>query len=242
LIVQLDQGEAEKSASKLYALDGPSGRVIWQRSRAVPASWATPIAIEAAGKAQIVTLGVPWVIAYSMKDGTELWRAEGLSNEVTPSPVFAGGLVYAVSPNEKLFALRPDGQGDVTKTHVAWSAEDGIPDISSPVSNGELTFVVTTGGTVTCYDAKDGKKQWEQDLSLETQASPSIVGNRLYVSGATGLTVVLEASRQFKELARSDLGEKVVATPAFAHSRIFVCGANHLFCIAADSAKLARRD
>src|SRR5438128_1800588 len=83
-------------------------------------------------------------------------RRDRLDGEVTPSPVFAGGTLFIVSPSNKLQAIRPDGQGDVTKTHLGWMAEDGIPDITSPVSNGELVFVIDTGGMLTCYDAKDG--------------------------------------------------------------------------------------
>src|SRR5207248_212939 len=98
VLVQMDQGDAEHNLSKIYALDGASGRVSWQRNRPVGVSWATPTAIEVGGKAQIVTLSVPWVIAYAAQDGTELWRAEGLNNEVTPSVVFAAGLVLAISP------------------------------------------------------------------------------------------------------------------------------------------------
>ena len=111
LIVLLDQGEPDEGKSKLYALDGRTGRVVWERPRKVGASWASPIVIEAAGKAQVIALAVPWVIAYAAKDGTELWRVEGLNGEITPSPVFAGGLVIVPSPSEKLLAIRPDGTG-----------------------------------------------------------------------------------------------------------------------------------
>jgi outer membrane protein assembly factor BamB len=240
LIVQFDQGEAEQNASRLYAFEGATGQIVWQRPRPVPASWATPLVIDLGEQPQIITLGVPWIMAYSAKDGTELWRAEGLANEVTPSAIYAAGLIYAVSPNEKLLALRPDGHGDVTKTHIAWSSEDNIPDISSPTSNGELLFTVTTPGLLTCYDAKDGKKQWEQDLAMECHASPSIANGRLYVTGTKGIVVVLELGRQPKELARSDLGEKVYASPAFAPGRIFFRGVKHLFCIGSAGGNLAR--
>src|SRR5262249_49101061 len=145
----------------------------------------------------------------------------------------------AVSPNEKLMAIRPDGHGEVTKTHVAWSAEDNVPDISSPVSNGDLVFTLSTPGMLTCYDAKDGKKQWERDFEMECNASPSLAGNRFYIVGAKGVVIVLEAGRVFKELGRSDLDEKVFASPAFARGRIFLRGVNHLFCIGGEE-KLAR--
>jgi len=90
LIVQLDQGEADERRSRLYALDGRTGRVIWQKDRKVGCSWTSPIVIEAAGKPQIITLAVPYAIAYAATDGAELWRADCLYGEVTPSPVFCG--------------------------------------------------------------------------------------------------------------------------------------------------------
>jgi outer membrane protein assembly factor BamB len=231
VIVPLDQGDPDDKLSKLYSLDSATGAVVWEQPRPVGASWATPIVFDAAGQAQIATLAVPWVIAYAAKDGAELWRAECLDGEVTPSPIFAADTLFVVSPANKLQAIRPDGHGDVTKTHLSWMAEDGIPDITSPVSNGELVFVINTGGMLTCYDAKEGTKQWEHDLSDECNASPSIAGGNLYLITKKGTLVVTEAAREFKELGRSPLGEAVVASPAFAQHRIFVRGAKHLICI-----------
>ena len=98
LIVQLDQGDSDDNKSKLYALDGRTGQIVWQRPRKAGASWATPIVFEAAGKAQMITLAVPFIIAYSAADGAELWRVEGLNGEITPSPVFAGGLLIRRQP------------------------------------------------------------------------------------------------------------------------------------------------
>jgi outer membrane protein assembly factor BamB len=241
LLVQLDQGDVEDRKSKLYALDGPSGQVAWERNRQVPNSWATPIVIEVGGQPQVITLAVPWVTAYGLADGNELWRADCLNGEVTPSPVFAGGVLLAISPSEKLVALRPDGQGDVTKTHLLWAFEDNVPDISSPVSNGELVFMVSTSGMLTCLELKDGKKLWEQDLAMECNASPSVVGGRLYVFGKEGGAVVAEAGRQYKELARAELGEPVLASPAFAPGRIYVRSATNLFCLGARPAPAAKR-
>jgi outer membrane protein assembly factor BamB len=238
VIVQFDQGEAGDHLSKLYAFDGATGAIVWQQPRPVGASWATPIAFNAAGQSQIVTLAVPWVIAYAAKDGAELWRADCLDGEVTPSPIFAGGTLFVVSPSNKLQAIRPDGHGDVTKTHLDWAAEDGIPDVTSPVSNGELVFVIDTPGTLTCYDAKDGRKQWQQDMAEECNASPSIAGKRVYLITKKGTLIVVEAAREFKELARSTLGEPVLASPAFAQGKIFVRSMKHLICIAKTTASI----
>ena len=233
VIVQVDQGEADDKLSKLTAFDGATGTVVWEKARAVGASWATPIVCDTAGGPQLVTLALPLVIAYSPQDGAELWRADCLDGEVTPSPVFAGGTLFIVSPANKLQAIRADGMGDVTKTHLGWMAEDGIPDITSPVTNGELIFVITSSGTLTCYDAKTGKKQWEHEFEEDCKASPSIVGDKLVVITMKGTLVVLGAAREFHEVSRSVLGEQVFASPAFAKGRMIVRGVKHLICIGA---------
>jgi outer membrane protein assembly factor BamB len=241
LLVQYDQGDTEAAGSKLLALDPATGRVLWERPRQVPASWASPIVVEAAGQPQIITLAKPWVAAYALADGTELWRAEFLDGEVTPSPVFAAGLVLAISPSAKFSALRPDGAGDVSKSHVSWTAEDNVPDVTSPVANSELAFAVTSGGMLSCFDLKDGKKVWEKDFELETQASPSLVGDRILVLTTKGVAVVVEAGRQFKEIARSELPDKFLASPAFAGGRMFLRGVTNLWCVGAAPVKEASR-
>jgi outer membrane protein assembly factor BamB len=231
VIVQLDQGEADDHLSKLYAFDGATGAVAWQQARPVGASWATPITATVAGQPLVITLGNPWVIGYAAKDGAEVWRAECLDGEVTPSPVFAGVTLFVISPASKLQSIRPDGKGEVTQTHLGWMGEDGIPDITSPVSNGELVFVVDSSGVVTCYDAKTGRKQWEHDLEDEFRASPSLADGHLYLVSKKGTLVVLDAAREFHELARSSLGEEVSASPAFAPHKIIIRGTKHLICL-----------
>ena len=233
VIVQFDQGDPDDQLSRLYAFDGATGNVVWQQPRPTGASWATPILFNAAGKTQLVTQALPWVISYAVETGKEIWRAECLDGEVTPSPIFAYGTLYVVSPSSKLQTIRPDGTGDVTRTHLGWKAEDGIPDVTSPVCNGELIFLVDSSGTLTCYDAKSGKKEWTQDLEEEVNASPSIVGRHLAVITKKGRLIVFEATRTCKEVARSALQEEVLASPGFSAHAMFVRGTKHLFCIRA---------
>jgi outer membrane protein assembly factor BamB len=241
LLIQLDQGETPMEGSKLISLQGATGKVLWERGRPVPSSWATPIVISAAGKTQIITLANPWVIAYAQADGKELWRAQLLESEVVPSPVLAGDFVLLISPGSKLMALRPDSTGDVTKTGVAWSSEENVPDIPSPVSNGELDFTVNGMGFVECFAAGDGKKIWEKNLEMEVQASPGIVGGRLFIVGADGVLVTLQAGRDFQEMGRSQLPDKFLASPAFAGGRIFLRGAANLFCLGPEILKPAKQ-
>lgn len=231
VIVQYDQGDAAQGLSKLLAIDGATGRVVWQKARAVPESWASPIVIEAAGKAQIITLAGQWIIAYSAADGAELWRVDGLNGEITPSPIFAGGFVLITSPSDKLLAIRPDGTGDVTKSHVVWKAEDGIPDITSPVSDGELVFLVTTAGLLTCYEVATGTKIWEHEIEFDVHATPAVAGGKLIIFGVKGNGLVAQAGREYKEIVRFEPGEGVVASPAFGGGHMYVRGLKTLFCV-----------
>jgi outer membrane protein assembly factor BamB len=231
LILQLDQGDSEEGKSKLYALDGRTGQIVWQKPRKVGSSWATPIVFEAAGRAQIIALAVPWVIAYAATDGSELWRVDCLSGEITPSPIFAGGLVIVPSPSDRLVAIRPEGQGDITKTGIAWTNDENVPDVTSPVSNGEQVFSITTPGFLTCFDIKTGKKVWEHDFDMEVHASPAIAGNRLYVFGQKGVAVVVEAAAQFKEIYRTEMGDAFHASPAFLDGKMILRGTTNIWCL-----------
>ncbi len=231
LLVKFDQGRSGEGKSEIIALDGLIGREVWSKSRPVPDSWSSPIVISAAGKDQLITCGNPWVISYNPADGTELWRAKCLDGDVAPCPIYAGGMVFAVNTGSVVAAIRPDGSGDVTKTHVAWTAIDGLPDISSPLSNGKLLWLMETYGTLTCYDAQTGKVIWENDLDMEFNASPSLVGERVYLISTDGVTIIIEAGLKYKEIGRAELGEKVYASPAFTDGRIYIRGEKNLFCI-----------
>jgi outer membrane protein assembly factor BamB len=231
LFVQLDQGQVEDGKSKLLALAADCGRTVWEAPRPVPCSWSSPILVNVGHQAQLVTCAEPWLIAYEPATGREIWRANCLSGQIVPSPVYANGLLYVVSPDGKLVALRPDGSGDVTNTHVAWSAEEGLPSICCPVCNGELLWLVDSGGVVTCYDAKNEQMVWQHDLGAGCQASPTIIGDRLYILGDNGTLFVLEAGRRFVLQDRIELGEACQASPAVHEGRLFLRTKHHLVCL-----------
>src|SRR5208283_1812025 len=129
-----DQGEPKASHSKLRALDIATGRTVWEQTRMVPSSWSTPIVVRMAGRDQVVTTASPWIIAYDPAEGKELWRVKGSQCDVAPSPVAAGNFVFAAgNDSAPILAIRADGSGDVTATHVLWKGEYNTPDICSPL-------------------------------------------------------------------------------------------------------------
>jgi len=232
LLVQLDQGSSEKSKSKIFALDSATGKIVWQIARPVPNSWSSPIVARHADHDQIITAADPWVIAYDAAEGSELWRAKCLETDIGPSPTFADGRVYVANDNSMLSAIRADGRGDVTATAILWQGEDGMPDTCSPLATEEFVFLLASYGTLTCYDAADGNVLWAEDFDEDFAASPSLVGNRLYLIGRTGKAWIVEPSREkCQRIGQADLGEECVTSPAFQDGRIYLRGKKHLFCL-----------
>jgi len=231
LIVQLDQGEEKKTLSVIRGLDALTGKTVWETNRPVPSSWATPIVISTPRGDQLIACGKPWVIAYEPATGTEIWRAKILGGDVAPSPTFGGGMVFAVNAPSQLAAIRTDGSGDVTASHRVWAVESGLPDISSPVASDRLVWLLTSYGTLTACRLKDGSKVYDKELDMNFQSSPTLAGDRLYVTSDKGVTLVLAGGEEFKELGRNELGERVDACPAFQDGRIYIRGIKNLYAI-----------
>jgi outer membrane protein assembly factor BamB len=222
LFVQLDQGMADEELSALYAFDGASGEEVYRVDRPVDASWTTPVVIRAVQPAQLLLSATPYLISYNPKDGTENWRAEVVEGELAPSQIYAGGLVFTVSPYMEMAAVRIDGSGDVTETNVAWLADNGVPDITSPVASEELYWTATTDGTVTCYEIASGEELWQEETDLELYASPSLVGDQLLLVSSEGLLMTIQAGREYAAVGEFDIGERVMASPAFQDGMMYI--------------------
>jgi len=247
LIVPWDQ----KTNGKLLALDSATGKTVWETPRGLDCAWTTPVIAPGPSEKLIITAANPKVVAYNLAKGKEVWSVSGIEGDVAASPVFGQGLVFVASAHAKALAIKTDGQGDVTKTHVAWSADDGLPDTASPLTDGQRLWLVTDSGVLTCYSAPDGKKLYEQDLEEGCYASPSLAGRRLILFTMSGVAIFVDPGKVFKELGRAALGEKeiaeektkaeekekpkakekVFASPAFQDGRIYVRGDKHLYCI-----------
>ncbi len=232
VIVQYDQGSsAEDGKSAIFALQGGTGQVVWYTTRPVPASWSSPVIARQDGNAVVIACAKPWVIGYDAMTGATLWQASCLGGDVAPAAVVGDGVVYACNVDSVLAAIRLGGTGDVTKSNILWKATDGLPSIPSPAYRESQVFLVSTEGTLTCYDAKSGKKLYENSLGEQFQSSPVVVGDLIYVSDEKGVTRVISTGTPGKEVSRGFVGERIGATPAFVNGRIYIRGEKHLFCI-----------
>ncbi len=236
VFVQIDQGYVpEDEKSRLYAMDAATGAVVWEVKRAVPNSWGSPIVVEHDGRWQVITAADPWVIAYNPADGSELWRARCLRGDCGPTPVLAGGLVQIGNEYCRWSAIRPDGTGDVTDTHIAWTAEDGLPDTCSPLATDELVMLMPSTGYFTGLDARTGEMLWEVEFDDHFTSSPSLVGDLVYMFDKEGGSWIGRPTREgCEKVSEGTLGEPCVTSPAFQDGRIYIRGEKHLFCLEED--------
>ncbi|HEY3320276.1 MAG TPA: PQQ-binding-like beta-propeller repeat protein [Planctomycetota bacterium] len=238
VIVPYDQHQN----GKYLAVDSSTGKTVWEVSRKCEddwlMGWATPVIISAAGRDQLITFAKPRVVSYNPADGKLLWFFFCDSGEVAPSPVFGNDKVFVAQEGMKLFAIKPDGSGEVTKTHLAWSAEDNLPDACSPITDGKNVWLLTSSGVLTCFDAATGAKKYEHDYAPDTAkkcgcpnhcdspmcySSPTIIGDRLMITTKeTGTVFFAALGSTYKAMGRAEMGAETVTCPAFAGGRMYI--------------------
>ena len=218
----------------VVALDKQTGRTVWRTNRSIDyqdldpdgrikgdgdfrKAFSTPLIVETDGGPVMVSIGSKAAYGYDPMTGKELWRiVEREQFSGSTRPVFGLGLVfYPTGFNTgQIFAVRPDGRGDVTSTHVVWRAARGAPNKPSLLLAGDLLFMVNDGGIATCLDARTGSEVWRSRLGDSYSASPVSAGGRVYFFSEDGKTTVIEAGRTFRILAENHLDEGFMASPA----------------------------
>jgi outer membrane protein assembly factor BamB len=221
----------------VVALDTRTGRTKWRRDRRAPHSqaYSTPLAIRAADRDQVVSVGAFNATAHDPATGKEIWRVrypDGFSN--VPRPVHGAGLVFIATGFQQpsLIAVRPDGTGDVTKTHVAWTLARGAPLTPSPLVAGDDLYVISDNGIASCIEARTGSVRWQQRLGNSFSASPVLADGRVYFLDEDGRTTVLKADGSGERLAINVLDGPALASMAVASQALFIRTATHLYRIA----------
>jgi outer membrane protein assembly factor BamB len=218
----------------VVALDKSSGSIRWKTDRQGAMAYSTPLVFQADGRDQLVSTGGEWVMGYDPSTGDELWRVQyprGYSN--VPRPVYACGLVFVASGYDTpwLYAIRPDGRGDVTGTHVEWKLQKGAPLNPSPLVIGDEIYLVDDKGTATCLDAKTGEKHWQKRVPGDYSASPLHADDRIYLTNEVGATTVIAPGRTFMELATNTVDGNTLASLAVAGRAIYLRTDKHLYRI-----------
>jgi outer membrane protein assembly factor BamB len=243
VIVYQDQGASfgrffgGQSESFIAAIDRSTGRTAWRKPREASVGWGTPIAIRVNGQDQILVHGQYRVTAYNPANGEEIWTCDGPTMEVIPTPAVGHGLVYCCSGRAgPTLAIRPDGKGDVTDTHIQWRTTRGSPFIPSPLLHDGVLYTVNDMSSIgAAFDAVTGQNLWQNRLGPPMRegfsASPVAVDGKVYFTNDVGQTFVLKAGREFQLLHVNDLGEQVLASPALVDGKWYWRTASKLLAL-----------
>jgi len=217
------------------ALNKKDGRVIWKVSHDnLSHSFSTPVIREMAGKTQLIFLGNKEIAGYDPDTGSKYWYVTGPSEDFCSSPVYnkKSGLVLVSSawPQRILVAIKPDGKGDVTNSHVAWRITKGAMYVPSPVCTDEYLFTTMTNGQVHCIEVATGNVLWIEKLGLQ-YSSPVLADGLVYMPNDEGVITVIKPGPKFEYIAKNPIGERMNASPAISNGKIYLRGDKHLFCI-----------
>jgi outer membrane protein assembly factor BamB len=218
----------------LVALDRKTGATRWKTERPNNTrSYCTPLIREVNGRPLLMMTGSKTVAGYDPEDGSLRWIMDGPTEQFVAAPVYNGRLLFITAgyPEKHILAIRPDGRGSVTNTHVAWRTRRGAAYVPSPIVSGDYLLVVSDGGFLSCFQADTGEQHWTERLGGGHSASPISVGDRVYYVSDRGATTVVRPGKTFERLAVNEIGEDSFASPAASQGQLFIRGVKHLYAI-----------
>jgi outer membrane protein assembly factor BamB len=238
LIIPCDGTDSQS----VVALDTANGNPVWRTKRPsmtgdmgdMHKAFSTPLVFNDGQRDQVVVPGAQWVVSYDPRDGQPLWQVrhgEGFSN--APCPVYANGIVYICTGymTPELVAIRVDGQGDVTKSHVVWRINKQVPAMSSPVIVENRIYMVSDQGVVTCADAQTGDVLFRDRAAGNYSASPLAVDGKLLFSSRQGDVTVIGAGSTWELYAKNHLDGQLMASPAVWRDSLIIRSDSHLYRI-----------
>ena len=217
------------------ALDKNDGTVRWKTLREDgDMAYSTPLVIAAAGLRQVISTGANQAVSYELITGEKLWWIRYVGFSQVPRPLFVHGLVYLVNPalgKPILYAIRPDGRGDVTNSHVVWTWQRGVPVTPSPLIVGQEIYFVSDGGILSCLDARKGTLHWRERLGGNFSASPAFADGKIFLLDEDGKSTVIRPGRNFDKLAENQLDGRTLASMAIAGRSLLIRSDTHLYRI-----------
>lgn len=226
----------------VVALNKNTGKTVWKKDRDIDygtsngdrfKAYSTAHAITVDGQKQIVSPSATETIAYRPENGDVIWRVRHGGMNAACRPLYEHGMVYisAGDGGDSLVAVKPDGKGDVTDSHLVWKTGKTVPKRSSQLIVGELFFMVNDSGVASCLDAKTGKVHWQKRLEGEFWSSPIYADGKIYCLSKQGLAVVFAAKPEFELIAENPLDAGTNSSLAVIDNDLVLRSFTHLYRI-----------
>ena len=198
-------------------------------------SHGTPLITTVGGKAQLLSVSAKAAYGYDPNNGHELWRVEYNDWSSAPRPLYEQGLAYLVTglTKREMWAVKPDGHGDVTATHVVWKLNTHVGKYASPLLVNGLIYTAAEESFVTCVEAATGAVVWTERIGGKYAASPIYADGRLYFFSQDGTTTVLKPGRSLEVMATNTLASGFMASPAAEGKALYLRTKTHLYRVEA---------
>ncbi len=220
--------------SYIVALDKATGKTLWKRPREHKTRSYTPPLIRKIGdRTQMVFSGSHCVVSLDPADGSRHWKIDGPTEQYVASMVYDGKNFYMVAgfPTYHAMAILPDGQGNVTDTHVAWHVTDLRCYVPSPSVIDGYLLVADDRGTANCFDTATGERLWQERLGNHFSASLFTAKGLAFFLADDGTMTIVRPGPELNVVGKNELGEQCRASPAISDGRIYLRGNQHLYCI-----------
>lgn len=220
--------------SYIVALDKTTGKTIWKQPRPNGIrSYVVPFIRRIDDRTQMILPGSDCVTSYDPHDGSVLWMIDGPTEQYVASPVYNGTFLFLTAgfPEHHILAIRPDGRGNVTDSHISWRTTRGCAYVPSPIVEGDYFLVVTDNGVGSCFVAETGERVWMKRIGTHFSTSLISAGGLVYFLCDDGTMTIIRPGREFDLVAKNELGEETFASPAVSEGQLFIRGVNQLFCI-----------
>ena len=225
--------------SYLLALDKSTGKERWRGRRELSRiAHATPVVMQVNGKDQIISPAGNVIQGFDPTDGRLIWTVTSEGEPCVPSPAIGDGMVFSAPTGAApIRAVRADGQGNCTATHIVWERTgNATPMIASFLYVKPCLYTCSDGGNFSCLDASTGEILWQMRLRTgNLNPSPLYADGKIYLLSEAGTTVVLQPSddpkKQAEIVATNELGEHCRASIAVAGKQLLIRSDNHLWCI-----------
>jgi outer membrane protein assembly factor BamB len=235
----------------LAALDKATGETVWKKDRDVewndadaPGKFAkegdlrkahsTPLLVTGPdGKPLLLSGGAKAAFGYDPRTGHEIWRIHFDDWSVAPRPLYQDGTAYLVTGlvHPQLWAVRVDGEGDVTETQVTWRLTQHVAKTASPILVDGLIYMLGDDGIATAVDAATGEVVCSKRIGGKFAGSPIYGDGRLYFCNQNGDTTIVKPGRTFETVATNTLDDGLMASPAVDGRALYLRTKTHLYRI-----------
>jgi len=226
LYVQYDDSENPR----LLTFDTATGAEAWTVKRE-KISWASPVLAKTTVGDHLILVSEKDVDGYNPLTGAPTWKVECLGGEVSPSAAYANGMVFVANEYAVATGITLGGTAEAVEATAAWEFDELLPEVSSPIGDGERFYYGTAVGDIVCLDAKTGENLWTHEAEDGFYSSAILVGDRVYISDMGGTMYIARAGATYEDLGTLKLGTESFATPAFLDKRMYVRTPEHLYCI-----------